>query len=101
MAVLTKKTELDTVNRGKGFEKYPKFHWLKAPAIFLMMIGTAGILSAKIEYFESFFSFLELPPLLYSYIVTVLAGILLTISCVCKSIYNQDEEDLQDNWRSI
>jgi len=96
-----KQRELSRIDSGSQLKKHHRFHWLKVPSILLIIVGVIGILSARVDYFESVFSFLQLPPLLHSLIITVLAGVLLAISCIRKSTPGQDLDDLQDNWRSI
>lgn len=83
-------------------KKHTDFRWLKAPSILLIFVGIIGILCEESRYFKSAFSFLQLPPLGYSLIITALAGVLLVISFTAtKGCGDRDADVLHDNWRSI
>jgi hypothetical protein len=79
-----------------------RFDWLKAPSLLLIVIGLTGILSAKVKYFTSAFSFLNLPSFVSSLIITALSCVLLAVAlCSQPSRDSRDSELEQDNWRSI
>ena len=74
----------------------------RVPAIVLGCVGLLGILIHRVVSIANVFSFLNMPPEVICYLITISASVLFGLSMICKKSEKEIEpRTIQPNWRSM